>query len=38
MRLVRYRRDGKMAFYSLDDQHVARLFDLGLEHVREELE
>ncbi len=37
MRLVRYRRDGKMAFYSLDDEHVARLFDLGLEHVREEL-
>lgn len=37
MRLVRYRRDGRMAFYSLDDEHVARLFDLGLEHVREEL-
>lgn len=37
MRLVRYRRDGRMAFYSLDDDHVARLFELGLEHVREEL-
>lgn len=38
MRLVRYRRDGKLTFYSLDDEHVARLFELGLEHVREELE
>jgi ArsR family transcriptional regulator len=38
MRLVRYRRDGKLTYYSLDDEHVARLFDLGLEHVREELE
>lgn len=37
MRLVRYRRDGRMAFYSLDDDHVGRLFDVGLEHVREEL-
>jgi ArsR family transcriptional regulator len=38
MRLVRYRRDGKLAYYSLDDEHVARLFELGVEHVREELE
>ncbi len=37
MRLVRHRRDGKLTFYSLDDAHVAGLFDLGLEHVREEL-
>ena len=38
MRLVRHRRDGKLAYYSLDDEHVARLFDMGLEHVREELD
>jgi DNA-binding transcriptional ArsR family regulator len=38
MRLVRYRRDGKLTYYSLDDEHVAQLFDLGLQHVREELE
>jgi DNA-binding transcriptional ArsR family regulator len=38
MRLVRHRRDGKLTYYSLDDEHVARLFDLGLEHVREELD
>lgn len=38
MRLVRHRRDGKLTYYALDDEHVAQLFDLGLEHVREELE
>ncbi len=32
-RLVKYRREGKMAFYSLDDAHVLTLFEQGLEHV-----
>ena len=34
-RLVRARRDGRMVFYSLDDQHIVRLFEQGLEHVKE---
>lgn len=32
-RLVKYRKEGKMAFYSLDDNHVLTLFEQGLEHV-----
>ena len=32
MRLVRARKSGRQVFYSLDDQHVARLYQLGLEH------
>src|SRR5204862_8187403 len=35
MRLVRARRDGKSVYYSLDDQHIVRLFEQGLEHVQE---
>ena len=35
MRLVKYRKDGKMAFYSLDDNHIAHLFAEGLKHVEE---
>lgn len=35
MRLVRQRRDGKSIYYSLDDQHIVRLFEQGLEHVTE---
>ncbi len=33
--LVRARRDGKSAFYSLDDDHVRQIFELGLNHVTE---
>src|SRR6185503_6464703 len=35
MRLVRARRDGRMAFYTLDDQHIVRLFEQGMEHIEE---
>lgn len=31
--LVRRRRDGRHAFYSLDDEHVADLYRRSLEHV-----
>ena len=34
-RLVKFRREGKMVYYSLDDDHVARLFEEGLNHVEE---
>jgi ArsR family transcriptional regulator len=33
MRVVRSRRDGKLVYYALDDEHVMRLIQLGLEHV-----
>jgi ArsR family transcriptional regulator len=34
-RLVRPRRAGQQIFYTLDDQHIVRLFAQGLEHVQE---
>jgi DNA-binding transcriptional ArsR family regulator len=34
-RLVKFRRDGKVVYYSLDDEHVKLLFDYGLSHVKE---
>ncbi|MDP2401684.1 MAG: metalloregulator ArsR/SmtB family transcription factor [Actinomycetota bacterium] len=33
--LVRCRREGKLAFYCLDDDHVRALFAQGREHVEE---
>ena len=33
--LVRNRREGQILFYSLDDDCIARLLDVGLDHVRE---
>lgn len=35
LRLVKYRRAGKLAFYSLDDAHVTHLIEEGLAHLRE---
>ncbi len=35
MRLVKYRKEGRVAYYSLDDSHISRLFDEGLRHVKE---
>lgn len=33
LRLVKYRREGKIVYYSLDDFHIVNLFNEGLEHV-----
>jgi ArsR family transcriptional regulator len=33
--LVKYRREGKVVFYSLTDDHVKEIFEKGLEHIRE---
>lgn len=33
LRLVRWRREGRQIFYTLDDEHVADLFRRGLDHV-----
>jgi ArsR family transcriptional regulator, lead/cadmium/zinc/bismuth-responsive transcriptional repressor len=35
MRMVKYRKEGRMVYYSLDDQHVENLLLQGLEHVAE---
>lgn len=35
MKVVRYRKEGRMAYYRLDDEHIASLFGIGMEHVRE---
>jgi DNA-binding transcriptional ArsR family regulator len=35
MRLVRPRREGRMVFYVLDDDHIVHLFEQGLKHVQE---
>jgi len=35
MRLVKFRKEAKTVYYSLDDEHINRLFNEGLRHVRE---
>jgi ArsR family transcriptional regulator len=33
--LVRYRREGKMVYYSLDDIHISQILGVGLDHIKE---
>ncbi|MBQ8186032.1 MAG: helix-turn-helix transcriptional regulator [Clostridia bacterium] len=33
--LVKFRRDGQVVYYSLADDHVKEIIDMGLEHLRE---
>ncbi len=35
LKLVKYRRQGKMVYYSLDDAHVEQLLTVAQEHVNE---
>ena len=32
-KLVKYRRDGKVVYYSLDDEHVSAILDMAMEHL-----
>jgi len=34
-RLVKYRREGKTVFYSLDDEHIFTIINMGLKHLEE---
>ena len=35
LRLVRHRREGKLVYYALDDQHIRQLFEAALVHLQE---
>lgn len=34
-RLVKYRREGKVVFYSLADSHIKTILNQGMEHIEE---
>ena len=35
-RLVKHRKEGKVVFYSLDDEHIKHIFNEGLAHILEQ--
>ena len=35
-KLIKNRKDGKMVFYSLADDHVSTILAMGLEHIEEQ--
>jgi ArsR family transcriptional regulator len=34
-RIVKARRNGKIIYYSLDDEHIRKLLNMGMAHVQE---
>ena len=34
-KLVKYRKEGKVVYYSLKDDHIKEIFEKGMEHIRE---
>ncbi len=32
-KIVKHRRLGKQIFYSLDDEHIKKIYNMGLEHI-----
>ena len=34
-KLVKFRKTGKEVFYSLDDEHVSKIFECALSHINE---
>ena len=34
-RIVKFRREGKVVYYSLDDEHIKHIFDEGFRHISE---
>lgn len=34
-RIVKFRKDGKVVYYSLDDEHIKHIFNEGLRHITE---
>ncbi len=37
LRLVRYRKEGRGVFYSLSDDHIEQILNIGMEHIQEQI-
>ena len=35
LRLVRYRKEGRGVYYSLNDDHIEKILKIGMEHIQE---
>jgi ArsR family transcriptional regulator len=34
-KLVKFRKDGKVVYYSLDDDHIKQIYNMAFEHLKE---
>ena len=35
--IVNFRRDGREIYYRLDDEHITKLYEIGIEHIEHKL-
>ena len=35
--IVNFRREGKEVYYRLDDEHITKLYEIGIEHIEHKL-
>lgn len=35
-RVVKYRKSGRVVYYSLDDEHIQKIFRMAFDHIKEE--
>lgn len=35
--IVKYRKEGKEVYYMLDDEHIKKIYEIGLEHINHKL-
>ena len=35
-RLIKYRKEGKEVYYSLDDEHIEKILNVVIDHIKEE--
>lgn len=35
--IVKCRKEGKEVYYTLDDEHVCKVFEIGLEHIKHKM-
>ena len=37
-KLVKFRKEGKIVYYSLDDEHISEMYEMAKRHIEEEYE
>ncbi len=37
LRLLRYRKEGRGVYYSLNDDHIGQILDIGMQHIQEQM-
>ncbi len=37
LRLVRYRKEGRGVYYTINDDHIEKILEIGMQHIQEQV-